>query len=158
AVTLKGVYFLDDSSGPTPTWVNITNNLFSIAHNVFQDPTNPDLVLQYLTTIQADWRFVIPDDPTNPSGPTHPVLSVAGEGGIYRSKDKGQTWTPFPSVADGAPVDFGYLPDAHITAISLATGNINPATGQPDQSGGPNILLVTTYGRGDFAIRLDNNL
>src|SRR5262249_32169268 len=57
AVTLRGVYFLDDSSGPTPTWVNITGSLFALNHNVFQDPTNPDLVLKYLTTIQPDWRF-----------------------------------------------------------------------------------------------------
>jgi subtilisin-like proprotein convertase family protein len=159
AVTLKGVYWMEDSSAANPTWVNVTGNLFALNHNVFLDPTNPDLVLQYLTTIQADWRFTIPDDPTNPTGPTHPVLYVAGEGGVYRSKDKGQTWTPFPDVAhDGAPADFGYLPNAHVTALSLAAGNINPATGQPNQSFGPNILLATTFGRGSFAIRLDNNL
>ena len=29
----------------------------------------------------------------NPAGPTHPMLYVGGEGGVYRSTDDGQTWT-----------------------------------------------------------------
>src|SRR5262249_4379979 len=36
----------------------------------------------------------------------------------------------------------------------LVLGNINPATGKPDQSAGLNVLLASTFGRGAFAIRL----
>ena len=78
----------------------------------------------YLEALQADWRYAIPDDPTllntPPTGvvPTHPVLYVGGEGGVYRSLDGGQTWTPFPDVAlDGARYEGGLLPNAHVTAL-----------------------------------------
>jgi subtilisin-like proprotein convertase family protein len=170
AVTFRGVYHMVDSSAPNARWVNITGNLFSITHNLFgpfADATQ--LVgthLAYLEAVVADWRYAIPDNPaeltspTTPPGPTHPVLYVAGEGGVYRSIDLGMTWTIFPDVADdGAPVDGGYLPNAHITALSLALGNVNPTTGHPallaaDGSAAPDILLATTYGRGEFAIRL----
>src|SRR5439155_26252222 len=38
--------------------------------------------------------------------PTHPVLYVGGVGGVFRSFDKGTTWTYFPNVAtDGARED-----------------------------------------------------
>jgi subtilisin-like proprotein convertase family protein len=92
------------------------------------------------------------------NGTTHPVLYVAGEGGVFRSTDKGVTWTYYPDVADdGASQDGGYIPDAHITELSLVLGNVNPSTGFSDPSTGFNLLLATTYGRGDFAIRIDNS-
>ena len=159
AVTQRGVYFMADSSLAAPTWVNITGNVFAITHKPFGN-TIVDLTetqLKNLTSIAADWRFAIPDDPTKPNGPNHPVLYVGGEGGVYRSTDKGKTWTAFPNVAaDGSNVDGGMLPDAHITQLSIAQGNIDPNTGFGSQPGGPDLLLATTYGRGSFAIRLPN--
>src|SRR5439155_9701546 len=73
----------------------------------------------------------------------------------YRSLDGGQTWTQFPDVAiDGATYEGGLLPNGHITGLNIAVGNITTATGRPTVSGSPDVLLATTYGRGDFAIRL----
>jgi subtilisin-like proprotein convertase family protein len=110
-----------------------------------------------------------------------PTLYVGGEGGVYRSLDRGQTWSVFPTIAnDTAVQDGGYIPNAHVTHLQLMTGNINPADGLPSgaastwdagptnpnasgdghqlggQAAGYNVLLATTYGRGDFAIRIDN--
>src|SRR5205823_1288313 len=48
----------------------------------------------------------------------------------------------------------GGLPDALVTDLDLALGNINPTNGRPDVSTGPNLLTATTFGRGSFAIRL----
>jgi subtilisin-like proprotein convertase family protein len=187
-VTLKGVYhmsfsvkypvgqppqFVGPGPGGTAAWQVETGNLFNITTNfinpnnglLFQlthDPTQPpapeEVPLKYLTSIVADWRFTIPDTAGQQGGPTHPALYVGGEGGVFRSLDKGKTWTVFPNTTDdGSPVAGGYLPDAHVTDLSLAVGNINPTTGTPDQPKGPNLLLVTTYGRGSFAIRLPLN-
>jgi subtilisin-like proprotein convertase family protein len=158
AVTLKGVYHMADSSAPNASWVNVTGNLFSITHNSFGDPNLKESLLKYLTSIQADWRFVIPDDPKNPTGPAHPALYVGGEGGVFRSVDGGKTWSLFPSVAaDGAVADGGLLPDAHITSLNLSVGNLNNLNGVPNQATGLNVLYATTYGRGTFAIRLPLN-
>jgi subtilisin-like proprotein convertase family protein len=154
AITTDGVFFMADSSAANAKWVNITGNLFSLTHVPFGDPNLTEPQLGYLSAIVADWRYVIPDDPNNPTGPTHPALYVGGEGGVYRSLDKGTTWTPFPDVADGSPVQGGYLPNAHVTDLQLSVGNLDPLTGKPDQSGGPNILMASTYGRGSFAIAL----
>ena len=67
----------------------------------------------------------------------------------------GQTWTPFPDTAiDGAQYEGGLLPNAHVTELNLAVGNITTTTGRPTVSGSPDVLLATTYGRGDFAIRV----
>src|SRR5205807_8398356 len=108
-----------------------------------------------------DWRYVIPDDPTQiavpPTGvvPTHPVLYVGGESGVFRSLDGGQTWTPFPDTGiDGAQFEGGLLPNAHVTQLNLGIGNITTSSGRPIVSGSPDVLLATTYGRGDFAIRV----
>src|SRR5262249_10246152 len=57
-------------------------------------------------------------------------------------------------ASDGALEDGGYLPSAHVTALSLSLGNINPATGLPDKPFGPGMLMAATYGRGTFVIRL----
>jgi subtilisin-like proprotein convertase family protein len=207
---------------------------------VFNAASNPDEALQYLTTIQADWRVAIPSDlgtgavttinaasggidaddttmvvdPTAPGAAqfptgspfvpftiqidteliqvtsvdaagttwtinrgfngttaaahgagatvyeflTHPVLYVGGEGGIFRSVSKGKVWTNFPNLLDdGATQEGGYLPSAHITDLDLALGNFNPVTGFFEQPTGLNALVATTYGRGSFAIRIDNS-
>jgi subtilisin-like proprotein convertase family protein len=170
AVTLNGVYHMVDAKASGATWVRINGNLFQVTHNVFT-PFNDaaqltDTQARYLEAIKADWRYAVPNDPTqvdnpNYTGPTHPALYVGGEGGVYRSLDNGTTWTIFPDVAhDGSPQDGGYLPNAHVTDLNLVLGNIDPTTGHPqmvDPNTGtpaPDVLLATTYGRGDFAIRV----
>jgi hypothetical protein len=155
AVTRQGVYWMADSSAANPTWVNITGNLFQLRHNPFGDPLFSETQLRYLRNMAADWRYFFPDVPADPNSSTHPVLFVGGEGGVFRSIDKGVSWHRFPEVAiDGGPTLGGYLPNAQVSDLDLALGNINPTTGQPDVSTGPDVLLVSTYGRGSFAIRL----
>jgi subtilisin-like proprotein convertase family protein len=164
AVTFSGVYYMADSGAANARWQNITGNLAQIIHNLFtpfNDSTQlVDTQLRYLEAIAADWRYAVPDDPNEvrnpvfPAGPTHPVLYVAGEGGVYRSLDKGRTWQIFPNTAqDGARQDGGMLPNAHVTDLDLALGNVNATTGRPIIAT-PDVLLATTYGRGSFAIRL----
>jgi subtilisin-like proprotein convertase family protein len=168
----------------TPNWTNVTGDLFTLTHNDFNDPNfsepyledptgnaKPDLQGGGLTSLAVDWRYVIPDNPLLPKGSTHPLLYVGGEGGVFRSGDVlnpgGTTnWTIFPNnlpvtavgpdglPGDGAPVAGGYLPIAHVTSLELSVGNINPASGLPDQPTGPNLLYATTAGLGTFAIRL----
>jgi subtilisin-like proprotein convertase family protein len=161
AVTTGGVFYIADSLATGATWTNITGNLFSLTHGIFGSSTNTDSILgstatggSYLTSIVADWRFALPDN-AGSALPTHPVLYVGGEGGVFRSTDKGTTWTVFPDVADdGAPVNGGYLPVAHVTDLDLSLGNINPDTGLWNHNGSPDLLIATTYGRGTFAIRV----
>ncbi|MBX6313387.1 MAG: subtilisin, partial [Isosphaeraceae bacterium] len=160
AVTARGVYRITDSvpASGTPSWQNRTGNLFQVMHSPFGNAGLAEAELRSLTSLQVDWRYLIPDDPANPNGPTHPVLYVGGEGGVYRSLDNGTTWSLFPDFGPGsllnAPLEGGGLPVAHVSDLDLALGNIDPTTGRPDVSTGPNILLATTYGRGSFAIRL----
>src|SRR5262249_24885975 len=72
--------------------------------------------------------------------------------------DQGKTWTFYPDVtADSAVAEGGNLPNTVVTALTLVTGNVNPANGFTDSSSGLNQLVVSTYGRGDFAIRLNGN-
>jgi subtilisin-like proprotein convertase family protein len=144
----------------TTTFSNPANGLsFQLTHDSTKASIQEEHPLQYLTALAVDWRFQIPNAT---GGGVHPALYVGGEGGVFRSLNvdnvKGVTWTAFPNVAnDGSLVDGGYLPMAHITDLHIAAGNINPTTGQPNQATGPNILVATTYGRGEFAIRLPNN-
>jgi subtilisin-like proprotein convertase family protein len=159
AVTDVGVYYMANSAAANPTWqligsVNSTNtasgSLAAFA-NAFGDPNMSFKQLTSLRTIQADWRYRIPDA----NGNVHPVLYVGGVGGIYRSVDNGSTWFPIPSVStDGSSVNGGGLPNVTVSDLRLSTGQINPATGYPDTSSGEAILLASTYGRGAFAIRV----
>ncbi|MBL8865622.1 MAG: proprotein convertase P-domain-containing protein, partial [Planctomycetia bacterium] len=160
AVTSGGVFYNPDSLAPGSTWQNITGNLFQLQKAIFGDNAELTSTLNNLTALAVDWRYAIPDDPSNPAGPTHPVLYVGGDAGVYRSRDKGQTWQYFPSVdEDGAAVDGGYLPNVQITDLDLSLGNVDPATGLHNQGlGGLNLLMATTYGRGQFAIRLNNTI
>jgi large repetitive protein len=171
AVTSNGVYYMANSAATGATWVNITGNLFSIKQTPFG---NSNLVgsgtlstrLKALTSIQADWRYSIPDNPANPTGPAHPMLYVAGNGGVYRSIDKGATWTLFPLLVETGSLnttaglnipggDGGALPNADVTDLSMSIGYVDPTTGFAIAApGDPNILAATTYGRGTFAIRL----
>jgi subtilisin-like proprotein convertase family protein len=168
AVTNNGVYYMPDSTQFAAkgfTWYKISDNpkmgygpLTTLTRPIFNNPNDPFPTLNFVTTIQADWRFAIPNKITYPNGPTtHPVLYVGGEGGVFRSFDGGATWNYYPDVTiDGAVQEGGLIPDNRVTALSLALGNINPATGFADPSGGLNMLVATTFGRGTFAIRLDN--
>jgi hypothetical protein len=180
-VTLKGVFHVSfNVAYPTNgapvvsaiTWQNLTGNLFTLnsTTGLFTNPANVGLTdagttriaqeqrVQYLTSLAVDWRFQIPNAT---GGGVHPILYIGGEGGVFRSTNtdtvKTTTWTVFPNVSDGSAVDGGYLPDSHVTKLTLSVGNVNVTTGQPDQAGGPNLLIATTFGRGDFAIRLPNN-
>jgi subtilisin-like proprotein convertase family protein len=111
-----------------------------------------------LTGIVADYRYEIPAA-TNATQGTNiffPVLYASGYGGVFRSIDNGTTWTVFPEMNfDGAPADGGYLPNVDVTNLQLVLGSINPDTGHAVQTtGDPEVLLATTFGRGDYAIRL----
>ena len=162
AVTQKGVYYAADTllGNSTGNWVNITATLFSIANPGFGGgggfgATTP--YLNYLTSIAADWRYAIPNTAVNGvSAGTHPVIYISGEAGVFRTLDNGTTWTLFPSkVIDGAPADGGYLPNAQVTDLSLSLGKIDPTTGRPIAvPGDADTLLATTFGRGQFSIRV----
>ena len=180
AVTLTGVFYSPDtvalSQAGKTVWTNITSNLESIQRNAFGSSlyqqsvfanfqSNSGLSTQGstlyggFTSILADYRYLIPAATNTPGGANnvyYPVLYVAGYGGVFRSIDNGSTWTLFPNTAfDNAPVDGGYMPSVDVTNLQLVLGNINPDTGHATQStGDPEILLATTFGRGDFAIRL----
>lgn len=159
AITQTGVFHTENSlatSGVTPVWTKINGNLFTLLTSAFGDSTLADTQAKYLTSIVADWRYVIPDNPTMANSPTHPVLYVSGESGVYRSLDDGQTWSIFPDMAfDNSHVDGGMLPNVHVTDLNLALGAIDPTTGRPvAQPGDPNNLFATTFGRGTFTIRL----
>ena len=156
AVTLNGVYYISDSTTVGATWQNITANLFSLTNIPFGSAQYTQQALNYLTSIQADWRYTIPFNPKNLALGFHPVLYVSGDGGVFRSLDNGTTWSVFPNIAfDGAPSDGGYLPNVDVTDLSLSIGKIDPTTGRAVAvPGDPNTLLATTYGRGQFAIRL----
>ncbi|MGL6075385.1 MAG: proprotein convertase P-domain-containing protein [Fimbriiglobus sp.] len=128
-----------------------------------------------LTSIVADWRYAIPTDPAFPTKNTFPILYVGAVGGVYRSLNNGVTWESFPGQstlmdpttglpltdpATGQPRQVprgGWLPNAEITDLDLSLGNIDPLTGYPQQSsGGFNMLTASTYGRGMWAIRLED--
>ena len=87
-----------------------------------------------LTSLVVDWRYQIPADLTDLTGPTHPVLYVAGKGGVFRSLDKGSNWVQFPPMSDGSTADGGYLPTVIVTDLDLVIGNIDPATGKPNMA------------------------
>ena len=82
------------------------------------------------------------------------MLYVAGVGGVFRSTNNGTNWTAFPDQTLATPVADGNLPAATISDLDMVLGNIDPTTGHPDVSTGPNLLLATTYGSGSYGIRL----
>ena len=162
------------------------NSIFQLRRQIFGDvndkttnanPNNAVLAVRSLNAITADWRYAIPVDPANPAAGNFPILYVAGEGGVFRSLDQGKTWKSFPGSSTlldpttGNPLldpltglaltvsEGGFLPNGSISDLDLALGNIDPLTGFPKQnSGGFNMLVASTYGRGSFAIRLDDPL
>jgi len=157
AVTSAGVFYIKDSialaNNPTDVadeWVNITNNIHNLPYTIFSQSYNPttdpnDIKLNQamsLSSIVADWRYMIPNESTDPAGPGyHPVLYVGSNSGVYQSTDDGLTWTLFPDttysamIADGAIAEGGNLPHVSVTSLSLSLGNIDSNTGIPTLAG-----------------------
>lgn len=180
AITQRGgVYRIANVFAPGATWQKINGNLFSMSRGLFAtNGGTPENVVALrgvdrngdgysptdfnegfglgLQALAVDWRYKDPNQPLT----TFPILYVAGDGGVFRSVNGGAAWTFFPSaIADGAPLDGGYLPNTLVTDLDLSIGEIDPATGLPRTSApGLNLLVATTYGRGQFAIRLDPTL
>ncbi len=99
AGTLPHVYHMVNARAANPVWTDITGNLNQLdffAFNDFALTGAAQLNHHQLSTVVADWRYVIPNA-GNPAA-THPALYVAGYGGVWRSLDNGATWTLFPSV------------------------------------------------------------
>jgi len=179
AVTTTGVFYIANSvpstTNPNPTWVNISGNIHTIAYSIFGQSYNPATAVNpviynqaiSLNSVAVDWRYTIPNDPTNLSKGYHPVLYVGADSGVYQSLDSGKTWSLFPSTTFGAVANGGNLPHASVTDLSLSLGNIDPNTGMPNLAGpynpangtpttkpDPDLLLASTYGRGSFSINL----
>jgi subtilisin-like proprotein convertase family protein len=157
AVTQKGVYYNSNTSAAGSTWQNITGGLFGLTTNPFGDTNLTQAILApgSLDTIAVDWRYVIPNSGSNPTGLTHPMVYVGGNGGIFRTEDNGATWSPFPDQSlNTNNFVAGTIPSVDVTGLTLALGNVDPTTGHADVSTGPNVLLASTYGQGAFAIRL----
>jgi len=253
AITQNGVYWMADSSMAVPTWTKLNEiagqgNLLTFQTPIYSNKNDLATTTQTLTSMAIDWRYAIPD--AVGTG-VHPVLYVSGVYGVFRSLDKGITWTQFPAgndevqtiaiqptvtsirfnyngvntsaaltfspittasalqtnlatipalagnvsvtgvaggpftvrftnalaSSDAVPITFsaavggtatitettrgvpvrGYLPMTQITDLDLVLGNTNTASGFPDESAGLNMLVATSYGRGTFAIRMDNS-
>ena len=181
AVTSNAVYHIDDTR--TGSWTNITSDLFAQTHEIFGDPDFVDQLLANIKSLAVDWRYSIPSDFDNPpplsdrTNPdlTHPVLYVAGEGGVFSSYDDGGSWRRFPSAFANSvsttpepPGDGGGFPVADVRDLDLALGHIDRRTGIPqtrlpgpdgmlgtnDDIDSPDILVATTFGRGAYAIRV----
>ncbi|MFM8274632.1 MAG: beta strand repeat-containing protein, partial [Gemmata sp.] len=174
AVTSTGVFYMADSrsderpvGATAPTWVNITGDLLTLTHNPFNNPNLTETLLRSITSLAVDWRKQKVDS----TGKARPDVYVGGTGGVFRmtTQDFGGAgtfrWQAFPSAtapstdqSSGTARNGGLLPNVQITELELSLGNISSATGLPDQSGGPLLLVATTYGQGVFAIRVDNGL
>jgi subtilisin-like proprotein convertase family protein len=171
AVTSNGVYYMSNAlaaaTNPNVIWQNITSNLFNLKNAPFGDPSLTQQWLLSLSSIQADWRYLIPDNASQPAGPSHPVLYVAGQGGVFYSLDKGKSWQPFPNqVSNSVPTAlpfaantnngyFNGLPLATVSDLDMSIGTVDANTGHSViAAGDPNALVATTYGSGVFAIRL----
>lgn len=175
AVTQNGVYYNSDSVANT-SWTNITGNLFQLTTTPFGNTSGgggsgggsggfgalTEPAITFLNTLQVDWRYVLPNTTstgaiaTGALAGTHPVLYVGGNGGVFQSLDNGNTWNIFPSILNNAaPVNGGYLPNIDVTDLSLSLGKIDPTLGVPTGvAGDAGVLLATTFGRSQFAIRL----
>jgi subtilisin-like proprotein convertase family protein len=169
AVTKAGVYYMADSSAANATWTNITSNVFALTQNPFQDASLQEAKLgaSTLNALAVDWRYHNLTDINDQTGVVHPVVYIGGEGGVFRSTnvlddagnvDPNVAWSVFPNVGEGAVIDGGLLPNANITTLNLELGNIDPSSGLPISGGGVDMLVVSTYGRGTFGIRVSQIL
>ncbi len=140
AVTEDGVYYMADSVGASPTWVNITGGLEQLASSIFGQTYAAgsgttavpfDLAL-VLNSIAANWNYTIPN---NSGSGYHPVLYVAANSGVYMSTNNGTSWTLYPDSTFGALVEGGDLPHVAVTDLSLSQGDISTASGMPALAG-----------------------
>ena len=170
-VSLGGVYHNANAVDPKSPWQPVAGNVFRIGQDAFGTGAVAPKAGS-LSSIVADWRYVIPDNFANPGAGTHPLLYAAGNAGVYRSTDGGVSWSLFPAADPGSllattnpPGDGGGLPSVAVADLDLALGAIDPTNGRPrsrisvdgnpaNDIVGTNVLLATTYGRGSFAIRL----
>jgi subtilisin-like proprotein convertase family protein len=175
AITEKAVYYCADSSVANPVWVRLSDTpgktyIFpnaaagqtGIQRPVWNNPLDFTPAFNAntgLTSLAVDWRYAIPDNLSNPTGPTHPVLYVGGDGGVVVSTNLGTNWSMFPNlnITGAGTQTGGYLPELRVTDLKFVLGNANPVTGIADSSSGLNTLVASTYGRGDFAIRIDDS-
>ena len=149
-MTTDGVYYLADSvllgQNSTSTryqWVNITGNLKDLAYSIYgqnYDPTadanaTPYNLATALNSIQANWNYRIPNNPSDLTQGYHAVLYVAANSGVYMSTDQGQNWSLYPSTTYGATVAGGNLPHTNVSDLSLSQGNIAVANGMPMLAG-----------------------
>ena len=107
AVTDTGVFYMPDSSVPGAAWINITSNLFSPAlmKELYNDPTMFQATLESLHTIQADWRYAIPNNLAAPPTATitfNPPV-VAGSVKFSYNGVPGTTVGLSPGRHDGRP-------------------------------------------------------
>lgn len=173
AITGLGVYWMQDSSVAAPAWVKINDapgrgSLFNFMRPVFNNPNDkqPIMLPGQITSLAIDWRYAIPDNLNNPNGPKHPVIYVAGNAGVFRSTTKGAPvvgdgatpgWDLYPdALHNQAPQEGGFLPNVYVADLDLMLGYLNPRTGTTNHAASHNLLMATTYGRGAFAIRLDD--
>ena len=159
--SLGGVFFNPDTTGGGG-WQTVSSNAYRIAAPEFGSATQSDTLIRSLDSVVADWRYAIPNDFSNPAAGTHPMLYVAGQGGVLRSIDGGKSWTSYPTIdpttltsTPTPPGNGGGLPVSDVTSLTLTSGNIDPNTGRPvPQANDPDLLLASTYGRGAFGILL----
>ena len=109
------------------------------------------------TSIVADYRYEIPAATNATGGDQHLLpgpLRLRLRRRVPLDRQRGDLDRLPQHAFDAAPVDGGYLPSVDVTNLQLVLGDINPATGHATQAtGDPEILLASTFGRGDFAIR-----
>src|SRR5207248_10058604 len=123
----------------------LPGNRMTIMPGVLGDASRTDAQIRVLSSMAADWRYTIPDLPSVANRPTHPVLYIRADSGVYRSTDKGATWQLFPNQAtDGSDADGGVLPNVPVNDLDLSVGPINTTTGQPNVSTGLDLLVATT--------------
>ena len=154
AITTNAVFYNANTQAAGSTWVDVTGDLFKQTTAPFGDAALTTQQLLDLGGLAVDWRYVIPFDPKTPSKGTHPMLYVAGVGGVFRSTNNGTNWTSFPDQTLATPAPNGNLPSASVTDLDMVLGNVDPTTGHPNVATGPNLLLATTYGSGSYGIRL----
>src|SRR5205085_570491 len=138
-VTQQHVYYaadvVDIATGKAGAqWVDVTNNLYNLTRPVFGElgatpvATNK---LRTITSLAVDWRVRVHENPADPASNTFPPLYVAGDGGVFQSLTKGDSWSFYPDATiDGAPVSGGDLPNVKVTDLDLAIGPFDPTTGK----------------------------
>ena len=110
-------------------------------------------VAPFTVTIGQE-ELTVTNTVTNANGTSTWTVLRAQDGTAAMAYSAGATVT---NNNDGAVQQGGLLPDMDVTSLQLMTGNINTSTGLPNESTGYNMLMASTYGEGDFVIRLDNS-